>query len=209
MAGLSLAAGGRLQLGEPAPEVLEGGRVVFRAEKQGPLLLVVSPCDTAAACEAELVALGRVQPELDKLGFPIAVVVGSQPRGSQLPFLKVTVDHSNVVRRAYGAVGQRLAFLVENGMVRRVVPVTRSDAEIVGVVKVWEEGRKIYSAQCSRCHGEDGKDTSYPGTKSLGGIGNRISEEEILHRTLLTGAVDLTPLKDASRKALAAYVAGL
>jgi hypothetical protein len=36
-----------------------------------------------------------------------------------------------------------------------------------------------------------------------------MTEHEILARTALTGAVDLTPISEKSRKALAAYVAGL
>jgi hypothetical protein len=45
--------------------------------------------------------------------------------------------------------------------------------------------------------------------KSLAGIGNRITEPQILERTALTGAVDMSGWTDSQRCALAACVAGL
>jgi hypothetical protein len=60
-----------------------------------------------------------------------------------------------------------------------------------------------------RCHGGDGKDESYPGTKSLSGIGNWHSEEKNFELTQLAGFVDLSALDDRARRALSVFVARL
>lgn len=99
------------------------------------------------------------------------------------------------------------AMLVDSGrVVRRVAKdpdvLTRDAAD-------WKLGGEIYSTQCLRCHGAEGTDTHYPGIKALQGIGRRISEAEIIERTVRSGSVDLTRFDSAERRALAIYVAGL
>ncbi len=80
---------------------------------------------------------------------------------------------------------------------------------VVEDTKLWRDGNAIFKGQCARCHGDDGKDESYPGTKSLSGIGNRHSEEKIFELTQLAGFVDLSSLDDRARRALPIFVAGL
>jgi mono/diheme cytochrome c family protein len=143
-----------------------------------------------------LVAVARVpEPRLDR-ACPEA-----------LGDLTILYDAGGEISRAYGAINNRVAFLIDdNGIVRRVV---RPPDRLVQQVAAWTDGKAVYDAQCARCHGADGRDESYPGVKSLAGIGNRISEGEILHRTALTGAVDMSGWTESQRRALAAYVAGL
>ncbi len=97
-------------------------------------------------------------------------------------------------------------------MVRRVIRGGSAEEHaerVVSEVKAWQRGRHIYEAQCARCHGSDGMDTGYPFIKTLDGIGNRHTEEEIIRLTEATGAVDLSSLNAENRTALAIYVAGL
>jgi len=93
-----------------------------------------------------------------------------------------------------------------SGAVRRTF---HSVDSIPSEVELWFDGMSIYKAQCARCHGDDGSDTSYPGIHPLTGIGKRHSEPEILDLTQRAGFVDLHALDDKSRRALAVYVAGL
>jgi hypothetical protein len=96
----------------------------------------------------------------------------------------------------------------EGGKIRRVARGAgqdRLDAE----VKLWRNGRAAYVANCARCHGEDGREESYPGAKSLGGIGTRHTAAEILEKTERSGFVDLHYLKREGKEALSIYVAGL
>ncbi|MBK9167834.1 MAG: cytochrome c [Bryobacterales bacterium] len=99
------------------------------------------------------------------------------------------------------------ALLVDKGrFVRRVF---RERQSIPEEVRLWLAGRAMYRSQCARCHGEDGRDEGYPGTKSMAGIGNRYSEDEIERRTGLAGFVDLSSLTVEQRRALTIFTAGL
>ena len=114
-------------------------------------------------------------------------------------------DPSGAVRRYLGEA--RAVLLDRDGVVRLVAT---GDLKKFGrEVSDWARGGEIYAAQCQRCHGTDGKDTNFAGIKTLNGIGKRISRAEIIERTIRSGSVDLTPLDDDARRALAAYVAGL
>ena len=101
-----------------------------------------------------------------------------------------------------------LGFLIENGILRRIIRTDRVN-RMLAEISLWQGGRQIYDAQCARCHGLDGTDSNYPEIKSLAGIGNRATESKIIEMTELTGAVDLHALTEKDRQALAAYVAGL
>jgi cytochrome c553 len=109
----------------------------------------------------------------------------------------------------FAADGRTAVFIDRRGVVRRIVRRIGGSDDPETIVKRWDDGRALYQAQCSRCHGDDGKDTGYPGTKSLAGIGNHMTEERILAATRATGAVDLTAYSRQLLDALAAYVAGL
>ena len=114
-------------------------------------------------------------------------------------------DPSGAARRY---LGEAKAVLLDREGVARLV--ATGDLKAFGrEVSAWARGGDIYAAQCQRCHGADGKDTHYPGIKTLAGIGKRINRAEIIERTIRSGSVDLTPLDEEARRALAAVVAGL
>lgn len=97
--------------------------------------------------------------------------------------------------------------LLEHGVVRRLLPAKPEAAR--REIDAWQRGRQVYQPLCARCHGNDGKDAGYPGTKSLAGIGNHADEQRILELTIGTGAVNLFSLPEESRQALAVFVRGL
>lgn len=110
--------------------------------------------------------------------------------------------------------GERiLALLIDQDRrLRRVFRASGREWMLQAVVedaKLWRDGEAIFKSQCARCHGEDGRDETYPGTKSLSGIGNRHSTERILDLTQMAGFVDLTALNETARRALVLFVAGL
>jgi mono/diheme cytochrome c family protein len=114
-------------------------------------------------------------------------------------------DPSGAARRYLGEA--KAVLLDRNGVVRLVAA---DDLKAFGVdVSRWTAGREIYTAQCQRCHGADGRDTHYSGIKTLAGLGKRISRTEIIERTIRSGNVDLSPMDEEARRALAVYVAGL
>ena len=73
----------------------------------------------------------------------------------------------------------------------------------------WGTGRSIWLNHCARCHGEDGRSETYVNTKSMAGIGNRMSIPEIARRTNSTGSVDMSRFSRAELDALWKYVARL
>ncbi len=106
-----------------------------------------------------------------------------------------------------------MTFLIDrDGVIRRierkVVPATHGQ-DLVALVRKWQRGKMVYNAYCVRCHGADGNDADYPGIKPLGGIGNRLTEKEILDRTAETGLVDLGAFTEQDLEALGIYVGGL
>jgi cytochrome c553 len=128
--------------------------------------------------------------------------------------LTVRLVRDQSVKEAYGVTSEeRVAVLVdEHGVLRRVVrrneDAGQFAATLVKDMRAWDDGKAIYEGQCARCHGEDGNGRNYPNIKTLGGIGNRLTEAEIAERTGQVGTVDLTVLGERV-KSLAAYVAGL
>jgi len=74
----------------------------------------------------------------------------------------------------------RGALLVdEAGYLRWKGEAPGSAAGSVALVKEWEDGKAIFRYRCARCHGEDGRDASYPGIVPLAGIGNRLTRVQI------------------------------
>ena len=114
-------------------------------------------------------------------------------------------DPSGAARRYLGEA--KAVLLDRDGVVRLV---SGADLKAFATeVSRWATGRAIYTAQCQRCHGADGRDMQYSGIKPLAGLGKRITRAEIVERTIRSGNVDFTPMDEEARRALAVYVAGL
>ena len=120
------------------------------------------------------------------------------------PLPHIDEPRINVAGVCKGTPPPRPVLIDTAGILRRLIKDSAS-AE----VHAWFDGMAIYRAQCARCHGDDGSDTTYPGIHPLTGIGNHHTEEQILDMTQRAGFVDLHSLDEKSRRALAIYVAGL
>ncbi|MBI1927502.1 redoxin domain-containing protein [Candidatus Poribacteria bacterium] len=108
---------------------------------------------------------------------------------------------------------QRVTFLIDQeGIIRRIERNVNPDThgeDLIGLMKKWQKGRIIYDIHCARCHGDDGNATNYPNIKNLGGIGNRLTEKQILEATAAAGVVNLDLISKPDLDALAIYVGGL
>lgn len=69
-----------------------------------------------------------------------------------------------------------------------------------------ERGLGLYTIYCQRCHGEDGSDTTYPGTTSLVNIADRLNDEEIATQIKYGGFVDALNISKEDIEALVAYL---
>lgn len=190
------------------PASIAGGRraaVVFGAFQR------------STPCQEEVARVTRLDRAMAKLQTSLLVVTSQSETnlGQFCPEaareFHIVYDHEKQVVRAFEANENRMGVLIdENGVTRRVV---RTNVEfertLADGVRLWIDGKAVYDAQCARCHGADGSETTYPEIKSLLGIGNRLSESEILRRTSLTGAVDMSGWTERQSQALAVYVAGL
>lgn len=80
---------------------------------------------------------------------------------------------------------------------------------ILDFARTWERGKRVYQVYCARCHGDDGSDQGYPAIKTLNGIAERMSVEEIDAATWQAGFVSPEHLSGEEKFALVKYVAGL
>lgn len=129
----------------------------------------------------------------------------SDPDRSVIKRYDVWDEKENTARRVTFWVGR-------DGVIRRVwrdVNPSTMGQDLIALVKKWNRGQAIYSPQCGRCHGEDGNATDYVGIKTLGGIGNRHSEAELIKIVEAGGFVDLSQLSREELEALFNYIAGL
>ncbi len=103
----------------------------------------------------------------------------------------------------------------ESGLLRAREPAPETAGQILSFFEEWETGKRLFEGSCATCHGEDGRDTTQYGVKSLGGVGNRMSRET-LQRTL--NATMIAPGRYSIRcfhyterelKALVTFVSGL
>lgn len=85
----------------------------------------------------------------------------------------------------------------------------RTGAPDAQVAADYETGKRAYTLHCSRCHGRDGKDDTYPFIARLDGIGTRMSLDEILEATWASGFVSRQSLTEEEQRGLAVYVATL
>jgi len=75
------------------------------------------------------------------------------------------------------------AFLIDkDGILRRAGRPGPQARDLVDFVDLWRIGKENFDLACKRCHGVDGNLDDYPKIKKLGGIGNRLTPEEILSR---------------------------
>lgn len=139
------------------------------------------PRDGAALRDLTLTAPAAPQPLLNQLG---ALKVAWKAR----PGTPVLVDGAGIVRRVFAANTTQDAMLEE--------------------IRLWQRGQALYTSYCERCHGPDGTDTNYPGTRSMAGIGNRKSEAEIIEISGRAASVDMSAFSKRDLRALAIYMAG-
>lgn len=170
-------------------------------------------------------SLQKAQGVLEKAGTTVVVIspeaVSFNSEIVERVRLEVVVlsDGDRAVAKAYGsfrptdAALQPIVFLIDRqGSVRHIersLGLSTAGSELANKINVWRSGMSLYEGLCARCHGSDGKDDSYPFIKTLAGIGNRMTENQILQATENTGVVDLTRLTEEQRRALAVYVSGL
>lgn len=203
----SLAADLSLRAGSPAPVGMH------KADVRSFLVFLPKPA-SLAACTEELAALRGLRDSLNKFGITVVAIIQAPQAAcpaNEADAPAVIYDTDGRLAGSYKTDGKQLGVLVDElGLIRRII---RAPDGFIGKatneVKAWDEGKATYDAMCARCHGADGKNTNYPEIKKLDGIGNRYSEAEILRRTYLTGAVDLSGLNDARQAALANYIASL
>jgi len=93
----------------------------------------------------------------------------------------LVVAHDAAAAAKYG--DDCAAFLIDKeGSIRRVGRPGPQARDLVDFVDLWRIGKDNFDLACKRCHGVDGNLDDYPKIKKLGGIGNRLTPEEILSR---------------------------
>lgn len=102
----------------------------------------------------------------------------------------------------------RVIIVDTSGIVRLVRKVELIDS-VQRVALAWEGGRLAFATHCGHCHGDDGTDTSYPNTKSLGGIVTRMTHEKILEGGQMFGSVDTAIWPPSLKEAVRLYIEGL
>lgn len=200
----------KLRLGTELPELAlldssNRSRSQSSIRNGRPALIVLLP-GNGPQCGFPEKELLRASPGLAELGWVLIAAVTENPAGcSSQMLMRLAPSTLDVSAPAFLLVDK-------SGVLRRVVHKVKSPLsadELIDEVQYWLDGMATYKSQCARCHGEDGRDTTYPGTKSLAGIGNRHTESEILEMTQLAGFVDLSYLSERAKKALASFLAGL
>lgn len=101
---------------------------------------------------------------------------------------------------------QRKVLVDGAGILRRVFA---RGAEVDDEVRLYRQGMELWRDVCTRCHGEDGQDTRYPGTPSLKGYGNGRETTKIRLKIEQSSTVNISHYKPEERQALAVFVGGL
>jgi len=145
----------------------------------------------------------------------IVLAAGADPTGLSEAVRQLRQRGVELVKARLPGAGNGFWLVDEQGVVRAVEQAPREAAGLAEFYQEWELGKKAFEWGCTTCHGKDGRETYYYGVKSLGGIGNRMSREQLL-RTL--NATMIAPgrysircfhFTEAELKALVKYVAGL
>jgi len=92
------------------------------------------------------------------------------------------------------------------GFIRRIFT---PNAPIDEETRLWTLGRNLWRDACARCHGLDGGDTHYPGTRPMRGYGNGKTDADVQRKIQLSSTVDTSRLKPHELKALAIFTRGL
>jgi hypothetical protein len=109
--------------------------------------------------------------KLEPLGSVLVTVATASPRFPTL------YDGGGAVTRRF-TTRPPTAFLIDgDGILRGFTDASSPDA-VVSLVEQWTAGRRAFLSACIRCH----EDESYPRLKALHGIGNRLTQEQILER---------------------------
>lgn len=144
----------------------------------------------------------------------VALDEGCRPKGLEAARERLGQRGARLVRARLPEPGG-FWLVDETGRVRAAEPAPTSAEQIVAFLEEWESGKRLFEGSCATCHGEDGRDTTQYGVKSLAGVGNRMSRET-LQRTL--NATMIAPGRYSIRcfhyterelKALVTYVSGL
>lgn len=154
---------------------------------------------------------------LDKLRGKKVIVLGAEagPQGLGEVAEQLRQGGVELVRAKLPANGNVFWLVDEAGIVRAVQPAPERASGLVEFLKEWELGRKAFAWGCTTCHGQDGRETYYYGVKSLGGIGNRMSPEQIrrtLNATMIAPgrySIRCFHFTEAEINGLVTYVAGL
>jgi|GEM_PF-643115 len=173
----------------------------------------------------ELRSLRDAAQELERLDTVILAVSFRPPdfnktlcEKESLSFQLLSDEDCAVIQR-YGVFNeqdrcaQRVTFLIDkDGIIRaidrKVTPATHGK-DLARLVSDLQRGKQLYEAACARCHGSDGGDTSYPGTRPLKGIGNHYDEDKVIELTRNSGFVNIDLWSEDERRAMAKYVRGL
>jgi hypothetical protein len=142
------------------------------------------------SCAAALGLLAQAPPL--RLGDPLP---GHKPNPEKAFESVRTIEHE----------GRKL--LVDSaGIVRRIFT---PNAPVEEETRLWTLGRDLWRDTCARCHGLDGGDTHYPGTRPMRGYGNNKTDAMVRRKIELSSTVDTSRLKDHEMSALAIFVRGL
>jgi len=175
-----------LRLGQPAPEftVPDASGHAFRLSdfrgRQHVVLLLCPP----GCFEARAETLREASSKL--AAFQTTLLVIRPGPASALTGPLVLNDRDGEVARTYLAPSSGSApvafFIDKDGILRRVLRVYAPAEDLPTTVAEWLSGQSIFIHSCARCHGEDGMNTDYPFIRTLGGIGNRLNDDEIRTR---------------------------
>lgn len=197
-------------------------QILFRVRSSGNLAALVA----AAVLAGTPLKLGEPAPEVELLDQAerslaefrgrrvVAVAESWRPSGLKTVGAKLRQRGVELVRARLPE-GAGFCLLDEGGVVRAVEPPPETAEGIVAFFEEWELGKKSFEWGCASCHGKDGRDTSQYGVKSLAGVGNRMSREQLrltLNATMIApGRYSIRCFHYSERelKALVTFVRGL